>query len=91
MRHPLGGKNIIITMNVTPENWKEVERKIRDVGIKESIYNSNDELTTIITKDGERYEVSKELFLQLQRLGLIEFKIGRRINLKNTWRIYANN
>ena len=67
-------------MKVTLENWKEVDRAIREIGIKEGIYDARDELKTIITKDGEHYEVSKELFLQLQKTGMIEIRRGVRAN-----------
>ncbi|MFA6541518.1 MAG: hypothetical protein WCT99_07940 [Bacteroidota bacterium] len=70
-------------MRVTVENWTEIERKILVVGIKDSVYNSNNELTTIFTNDGESYDVSKELFLQLQKKGMIELKIGKRVKSKD--------
>ncbi len=71
-----------IAMKVTVKNWKEVECKIRNAGVKDAICNSNGELETIITKNGEQYEVSKELFFELQKLDIIEMKPGTRTEPK---------
>jgi hypothetical protein len=71
-------------MKVSVENWKDVERKIREVGIEESKYDSNDVLQTTVLKNGERYEFIMELFKELQSKGLITFKLGRRIEIKGT-------
>ncbi len=66
-------------MKVTAENWKDVEQKIREVGIQESVYDSDGVLETTVLKNGERYEFTMELFRQLQSKGLITVKIGRRV------------
>jgi hypothetical protein len=71
-------------MKVSVENWKDVERKIREAGIKEAIYDSSEVLQTVVLKNGERYEFTMELFKQLQSQGLITLKLGRRIESKKT-------
>jgi hypothetical protein len=69
-------------MKVSVENWKDVERKIREAGIEEAIYDSNGVTQTIVLKNGERYDFTMELFKQLQSKGLIAVKLGRRIEIK---------
>jgi hypothetical protein len=69
-------------MKVSVENWKDVERKIREAGIEEAIYDSNGVTQTIVLKNGERYDFTMELFKQLQSEGLIAVKLGRRIEIK---------
>ncbi len=71
-------------MKVSVENWKDVERKIREVGIEEAKYDSNDVLQTTVLKNGEQYEFTMELFKELQSKGLITVKLGRRIEIKGT-------
>ncbi len=71
-------------MKVSVENWKDVERKIREVGIEEAIYDSNNVLQTTVLKNGERYEFTMELFKELQSKGLITVKLGRRVETKKT-------
>ncbi len=71
-------------MKVSVENWKDVERKIREAGIEEAIYDSDGVARTIVLKNGERYEFTMELFKQLESKGLITVKIGKRVETKNT-------
>ena len=65
-------------MKVSVENWKDVERKIREAGIEEAIYDTNGVAQTIVLKNGERYEFTMELFKQLESKGLITVKLGKR-------------
>ena len=71
-------------MKLSVANWKDVERKLREVGIKEAIYDSSDVLQTVVLKNGERYEFTMESIKQLQSQGLITVKLGRRIETKKT-------
>ena len=71
-------------MKVSVANWKDVDRKIREVGIKEAIYDSSDVLQTIVLENGERYEFTMEVFKQLQSQGLITVTLGRRIETRKT-------
>lgn len=64
-------------MKVTRDNWSYVQKKAREVGIKDAEYNSKGELQAIVTKDGERFEFSTELFEQIKNAGLL--RLGRRI------------
>lgn len=69
-------------MKVTLENWNYLQQKVRETGIQKSEYNSKDELKAITTKDGERFEFSRETFDQFKNAGLL--KIGRRIEIRST-------
>ena len=71
-------------MKVSVANWKDVDRKIREVGIKEAIYDSSDVLQTIVLQNGERYEFTMEVVKQLQSQGLITVTLGRRIETRKT-------
>jgi len=64
-------------LKVTRDNWSYVQKKAREVGIKDAEYNSKGELQAIVTKDGERFEFSTELFEQFKNAGLLRH--GRRI------------
>jgi len=64
-------------LKVTRDNWSYVQKKAREVGIKDAEYNSKGELQAIVTKDGERFEFSTELFEQIKNAGLL--RLGRRI------------
>ena len=67
-------------MKITVDNWKEVERAVREGGLQETVYDSDGLLTTIILKGGEQYELTLDVVQQLMELGLIDVKLGRRIN-----------
>jgi len=71
-------------MNVSVENWKDAERNIREVGVKEAIYDSGDVLQIIVLKNGDRYEFTMEICKQLQSQGLITAKLGRRVETQKT-------
>jgi len=71
-------------LKVTVENWKDVEKKIRETGIEESIHDSAGVVRTVVLKNGERYEFTMEVWKQLQTAGLITVKLGRRIEPKST-------
>ncbi len=64
-------------MKVTLENWNYVQQKLREVGIRNEERNSKEELQALTTKDGERFEFSRETFEQFKNAGLL--KIGRRL------------
>jgi hypothetical protein len=64
-------------LKVTLDNWPYVRKKAREVGIKNAEYNSKGELHAIVTKDGERFEFSTEVFEQFKDAGLLG--LGRRV------------
>jgi hypothetical protein len=64
-------------LKITLENWPYVQKKAREVGIKDAEYNSKGELQAIVTKDGERFEFSIEVFEQFKNAGLL--RLGRRV------------
>ena len=67
-------------MKITVDNWMEVERAVREGGVQETVYDSDGLLTTIILKGGERYELTPEVLQQLMKLGLVDVKLGRRVD-----------
>jgi len=67
-------------VKITVDNWKEVERAVREGGLQETVYDSDGLLTTVILKGGEQYELTLDVVQQLTELGLIDVKLGRRIN-----------
>jgi hypothetical protein len=71
---PNGGSALKITL----ENWPYVQKKAREVGIKDAEYNSKGELQAIVTKDGERFEFSVEAFEQFKNAGLLRLGRGLR-------------
>jgi hypothetical protein len=71
-------------LKVTIENWKAVERKIRNAGIDKVEYDPKGVLQTIVTKQGGHYDFSREIIRQLQNAGLIEVKLGHRVQPKRS-------
>lgn len=67
-------------MKVTIENWHEVEHDLQSNGVADAEYDEADTMIAIISKSGVRYEVSKELFLELQRLGVVTLALGTRVD-----------
>ena len=66
-------------MRITVENWKDVEREIKQSGIQDATYDEKGFLMAILTKRGVSYEVSPDVLLQLVESGLLEVNIGRRV------------
>ena len=64
-------------MQVSLDNWKQVQQKLREVGIASVERSSKEELQVIIAKDGERFEFSKDIFEKFKAAGLL--KLGIRI------------
>ena len=67
-------------MKFTLENWSYIQKKVREVGIRNAEYNSKGELQAFTTKDGERFEFSRETFEQFKNAGLL--KLGLRVEEK---------
>ena len=67
-------------MKITVDNWKAVERAIREIAVQDTEYDSDGEITTIILKSSDRYELTRDVLQQLMKLGLIDVKLGRRID-----------
>jgi hypothetical protein len=67
-------------VKITMENWKSVERAVREGGVQDTSYDSDGRLTTIILKSGECYELTMDVLQQLIEAGLIDVKLGRRVN-----------
>jgi hypothetical protein len=65
-------------MRVTVENWKDAERHIKQSGIRDTVYDDNGFLQTLITQDGIIYEFSTDVLTGLVASGLIEVKLGRK-------------
>lgn len=75
--HVQGGVEIMI---VTIENWSEVEHDLQTNGIADAEYDGSGTLTAIMARSGQRYEVSKDLFVELQLRGLVMFALGGRVD-----------
>lgn len=67
-------------MKITVDNWKEVERAVRAGGVKDTIYDADGVITTIVLKSGDRYELTIDVLQQLSKLGLIDVKLGRLVD-----------
>ena len=67
-------------MKITVDNWKNAEQAIRTVGVKDTIYEPYGVITTIILKSGDRYELTRDVLQHLMNLGLIDVKLGRRVD-----------
>ncbi|MGA9118530.1 MAG: hypothetical protein WB699_04125 [Bacteroidota bacterium] len=65
-------------MNITVENWKDIEREIKESGVQETIYDERGYLKTIISKNGTRYDLPVEVIAQLVDSGAVKFTLGRR-------------
>ena len=65
-------------MNITVENWKNIEREIKESGVQETIYDERGYLKTIISKNGTRYDLPVEVIAQLVDSGAVKFALGRR-------------
>jgi hypothetical protein len=65
-------------MNITPDNWNDIEQEIRASGIQEAIYDKKGYLKTIVCKDGKRYEMPVEIVAQLVDSGAVKFRLGRK-------------
>ena len=65
-------------MKITLENWKEVERDLRESGIQDATYDERGFIQTVMTKRGIRYEFSPNVIKQLVKSGAMEVKLGRR-------------
>ena len=65
-------------MTITPENWKEIEREIKESGIEETIYDEKGYLKTIVAKNGKRYDLPIDTICQLVDSGAVKFQPGRR-------------
>ena len=68
-------------MKITSDNWKDAERAIREIGVQDTIYDPEGVIQTIILKTGKRYELTMDVIQQLMKSGLIDFKVGRRVDL----------
>jgi hypothetical protein len=64
-------------LKITLENWPNVQKKAREIGIKDVEYGSKGALAVIITKDGERFEFTVEAYEQFKDAGLL--RLGRPI------------
>jgi hypothetical protein len=62
-------------LKITLENWPYVQKIAHEVGIKDTEYNSKGELQAFVTKDGERFEFSTEVYEQFKNASLL--KLGR--------------
>jgi hypothetical protein len=67
-------------VKITVDNWKDVEQAIRELGVQDSIYDSDGIIQTIILKSGDRYKLTKDIFQQLLKSSLIDVKLGRRVD-----------
>lgn len=65
-------------MNITVENWKDIEREIKESGVQETIYDERGYLKTIISKNGTRYDLPVEVIAELVDSGAVKFTLGRR-------------
>lgn len=67
-------------MKITVENWKDVKVGIREVGVRDAVYDSDGVVQTIILKSGDRYELTMDVIQRLLTLGPIDGKLGRRVD-----------
>lgn len=66
-------------MNITVENWDDLEREIKESGIQEAIYDEKGYLKTIVSKSGKRYDLPIDVIAQLVDSGAVKFKLGRKV------------
>lgn len=66
-------------MKVTIESWKDVECDLRRTGVKDALYDEEGDISEIISRSGERYELSREVLKQLMESGMVEFKPGQKV------------
>ena len=78
-RYSTGNRSERPGMKITVENWKSVERIIRDSGIQDAMYDAEGILRTVVTKKGERFEFTFDVVEELRKAGLIEVRLGRPV------------
>ena len=65
-------------MEVTVDNWKSVERDLKEFGVQDVVYDEEGIPKTIVSTSGTSYELSHDTIKNLIKSGLVEVKLGRR-------------
>ena len=64
-------------MRVTTENWKQVERDLKESGVKAVDYDEQGFVQTVTSGRGVSYELSPDIVKQLVESGVVAVELGR--------------